>query len=90
MVQVIHYNHAVLLSCFQGEASTPARTLYYVFSVLLHVLMLTRCTHDCSLFIVHCSSFIVHCSLFIVHCSYLYIGVGKYYRYVTNPILARH
>ncbi|KAJ6840110.1 hypothetical protein M6B38_312730 [Iris pallida] len=34
-------------------------------SVLFHVLILTRCTHDCSLFIVHRSLFIVHCSLLV-------------------------
>ncbi|KAJ6799814.1 hypothetical protein M6B38_203715 [Iris pallida] len=58
-------------------------TLYFCLASCSHINTLyTR------LFIVHRSSFIVHRSLFSV--LYLYIGVGKYYRYVTNPILARH
>ncbi|KAJ6818976.1 hypothetical protein M6B38_404585 [Iris pallida] len=70
-----------LFSIFQIKASTPTRTLY---SVYLPCFILTRCTHDCSLFIVHHSSFIVQYFSLLVH------WVGKYYRYVTNPILARH
>ncbi|KAJ6821738.1 hypothetical protein M6B38_390890 [Iris pallida] len=43
-------------------------------SVLFYVLILTRCTHDGSLFIVHRSSFIVRCSF---QCSLFIHWGGK-------------
>ncbi|KAJ6832618.1 hypothetical protein M6B38_343145 [Iris pallida] len=74
--------------------ASKARQVHRLDSFTLYF-CLASCSHIDTLytrlfiFIVHCSLFTVHRSLFIVHCS-LCIGVGKYYRYVTNPILARH
>ncbi|KAJ6831529.1 hypothetical protein M6B38_348825 [Iris pallida] len=58
---VILYIHAVLLTCFQGEASTLTRLVLYFLSYL-HV----PCSH-----IGHELHTIVlyHCSLLVSHCS---------------------
>ncbi|KAJ6796265.1 hypothetical protein M6B38_222775 [Iris pallida] len=60
--QVITYIHAVLVSCFQGETSTPTRLLLCL-SVLHSCAMFsyrTRDTHDC---LVPCSLLVSHCLL---------------------------
>ncbi|KAJ6829702.1 hypothetical protein M6B38_356730 [Iris pallida] len=73
---MIIYIHAVLLPCFQGEASTPTRLLLCL-SVLHSCAMFsyrTRDTHDC----------LVPCSL---HCESLFIaGIGGNISFcVTTP-----